>query len=194
MLTSGPVFRETPTSLFQTDPVSNFQFFANFKKVSLEPERLLMLAVLEDAIKCVEKYAKVKSGRNRTLFDESIDWIRSKNDEWLFSFDNVCDALGLNAGCVRDALLQMVAGRCRIRTAEQSLPAPLFSHRKERTRSPLSRMDHAAARWAQKRRSATIVRREPFKATISSKQCSSPSKRYLSSGRSSILSIPGRRV
>jgi hypothetical protein len=124
MLTSGPVFRETPTSLFQTDPVSNLQFFANFKKVSLEPERLLMLAVLEDAIKCVEKYANVKSGRNRTLFDETIDWIRSKNDEWLFSFENVCDALGLNAGRVRDALLQMVVGRCRSRTAEQSLPFP----------------------------------------------------------------------
>jgi hypothetical protein len=194
MLTSGPVFRETPTSLFQADPVSNHQFFANFKKVSLEPERLLMLAVLEDAIKCVEKYAKVKSERNRKAFDETIDWIRTQNDEWLFSFDNVCDALDFNAGRLRDALLQMVVGRRRIRTAEQSLPTPLFSQRKERARSPLSRMDYAAARWAQKRRSASTFRGEPSKSMTSSKQCSSPWKRYASKGRISISLMPGPSV
>jgi hypothetical protein len=120
MSTRGPVFQETATSLFQTDPASSLQFLATFKKISLEPERLLMLAVLEDAIKCIQKYRSFKSRGNRKLLDETIDWIRSENDEWLFSFDNVCDAVGLNAGLLRCALLHMVADRCRVRSAEQS--------------------------------------------------------------------------
>jgi hypothetical protein len=123
MLMRGPVVQERATLLFQPDPVSRLQFLATFKNISLEPERLLMLAVLEDAIKCVEKYATFNSGGNRKLFDEAIDWIRTENDEWLFSFDNVCDAVGLNAGLLRRALLHMVADRCRVRRPEQSYPS-----------------------------------------------------------------------
>jgi hypothetical protein len=120
MLARDPVFRETATSLFQTDPLSRAQFFGTFKKISLEPERLLMLAVLEDAIKCVEKYARFKSGGNTKLFGETMEWIKTENDEWLFSFDNVSDAVGLNAALLRGALLDMVAGRSRILGHEQS--------------------------------------------------------------------------
>jgi hypothetical protein len=120
MLSQGRVFQEKTTSLFQPDPVSRLQFLDNFKKTSLEPERLLMLAVLEDAITCVKKYASFKSGGNRKLFDETVDWIRMENDEWLFSFNNVCDALGLNTGRLRVALLDTVAGRFRILSLEQT--------------------------------------------------------------------------
>jgi hypothetical protein len=123
---TGPVFRETPSSLFQPDPVSGLQFLATFTKISLEPERLLMLAVLEDAIKCLEKYASLKSGGNRKLFDEAIDWIRAEDADWLFSFNNVCDALGLNARRLRVALLDKAAGRCRILNLEQTHRIPPY--------------------------------------------------------------------
>jgi len=130
MLARDPVFRETATSLFHTDPVSHAQFFGTFKKISLEPEKLLMMAVLEDAIKCVEKCARFKSGGNRKLFSETMEWIRTENNEWLFSFDNVCDAVGLNAGLVRAALLDIVAGRSRILSHKQSRGHTVTANRK----------------------------------------------------------------
>jgi hypothetical protein len=101
-------FEKNTHSLFHSDPLSSNEFFETFKtKVYLEPERFLMLAVLQDAITCLEKYAAFGSGGNKRLFDEAIDWILSEDGDWLFSFNNVCEAVGLNAAYVRRRLIQM---------------------------------------------------------------------------------------
>ena len=101
-------FENNTHSLFHSDPLSSNEFFETFKtKGYLEPERFLMLAVLHDAITCLEKYAAFGSGGNKRLFDEAIDWIRSEDGDWLFSFNNVCEAVCLNAAYVRRRLIQM---------------------------------------------------------------------------------------
>jgi hypothetical protein len=101
-------FEERTNSLLQVDPLSSSEFFATFKTSTyLEPERFLMLAVLQDAITCLEKYGAFGSRGNRRLFDEARDWILSEDGDWLFSFNNVCEAVGLNAGYVRRRLIQM---------------------------------------------------------------------------------------
>ncbi len=63
-----------------------------------------MLAVLEDAIDCYQKYAHSRDPRGRQLFDESEDWVSSGDRSWLFSFENICDTLEINADYVRRGL------------------------------------------------------------------------------------------
>jgi hypothetical protein len=63
-----------------------------------------MLAVLEDAIDCYQKYAHARDPRGRQIFDESREWVQSADRAWLFSFENICDTLEINADYVRRGL------------------------------------------------------------------------------------------
>jgi hypothetical protein len=70
----------------------------------LDRERLLMLAVLEDAVDCFQKYALSKDPRGRLLFSEAKDWVDSGDKGWLFSFENICDTLEIDPSYVRRGL------------------------------------------------------------------------------------------
>jgi hypothetical protein len=67
-------------------------------------EEKLMVAVLEDAIKCFQKYALGHDHWEKRLFQEVEDWILKKNSEWLYSFENICETLQLNADYIRKGL------------------------------------------------------------------------------------------
>ena len=104
----GLSLEERVASLSQLDPLIPIQFFETFRRQShLEPERLLMLAVLEDAVTCLIKYASASSGRSKRLFDETQAWILLEDEDWLFSFRNVCSALGMDPAYVRRGLIQL---------------------------------------------------------------------------------------
>jgi hypothetical protein len=91
--------------LFEPDVLLPAQFFAAFRREGgLERERLLMLAVLEDAVDCYQKYAHARDPRGRQMFDEAREWVTSADRAWLFSFENVCDTLGISAEYVRRGL------------------------------------------------------------------------------------------
>ncbi len=91
--------------LFEPDVLLPAQYFAAFRRAGgLERERLLMLAVLEDAIDCYQKYAHARDPRGRQMFDESREWVLSGDRSWLFSFENICDTLEINADYVRRGL------------------------------------------------------------------------------------------
>lgn len=91
--------------LFEPDVLLPAQFFAAFRRAGgLERERLLMLAVLEDAIDCYQKYAHSRDPRGRQMFEESREWVTSNDRIWLFSFENICDTLEINAAYVRRGL------------------------------------------------------------------------------------------
>ena len=91
--------------LFEPDVLLPAQYFAAFRRSGgLERERLLMLAVLEDAIDCYQKYAHARDPRGSQLFDESKEWVMSSDRSWLFSFENICDTLEINADYVRRGL------------------------------------------------------------------------------------------
>jgi hypothetical protein len=91
--------------LFEPDVLLPAQFFAAFRRAGgLERERLLMLAVLEDAIDCYQKYAHSRDPRGRSIFEEAEEWVASGDRSWLFSFENICDTLEINADYVRRGL------------------------------------------------------------------------------------------
>ena len=141
---------ERTSSLFQADPLSSSEFFETKTTSYLEPERFLMLAVLQDAITCLEKHGAFGPKGNKRLFDEAMDWILSEDNHWLFSFNNVCEAVGLNAGYLRRRLIQMSerqpAPACaerlaNVRGARQKTAPRLLPRRAERflRRLPLAR-------------------------------------------------------
>ena len=91
--------------LFEPDVLLPAQFFAAFRREGgLERERLLMLAVLEDAVDCYQKYAHSRDPRGRQMFDEAREWVTSCDRSWLFSFENICDTLEISAEYVRRGL------------------------------------------------------------------------------------------
>jgi hypothetical protein len=63
-----------------------------------------MLAVLEDAIDCYQKFAHARDPRGTQMFEEAREWVLSTDRSWLFSFENICDTLEINAGYVRRGL------------------------------------------------------------------------------------------
>jgi hypothetical protein len=93
-------------SLFEPDPVVFAQYFDSLRrKTLLEPEKMLMLAVLEDAIKCFQNKVLARSRRREKLFEESEAWIFARDRDWFFSFENICEVLGINPAYVRQGLL-----------------------------------------------------------------------------------------
>lgn len=67
-------------------------------------ERALMLAILEDAIRCAQAPQK---GRQRMARDAQ-NWMRSSDQRWPFSFVNICETLEIPAEKLRQAVLGRV--------------------------------------------------------------------------------------
>jgi len=63
-----------------------------------------MHAILEEAIKTFRLYVSTKSRREQRLFLDAELWIMSRNDDGLFSFENICEVLGLDPDFVRSGL------------------------------------------------------------------------------------------
>jgi len=93
-------------SLFQPDLLLPAQFFAALKqKAQACGERRLMVAILEDAVDCFQKYLGATDGRSRHLGAEAEKWFLADDESWPFSFVNVCYALDLHPGFLRRGLL-----------------------------------------------------------------------------------------
>src|SRR5215510_7211904 len=93
--------------LFEPDTLLSAQYFENFRrKTLLEPEKSLMLGVLDDAVNCFQENLLPKSGRGRKLFDEAEEWILDEARDCIFSFENICEVLGFNAEYLRHGLVR----------------------------------------------------------------------------------------
>lgn len=121
--------RDSLSDILGPDVVLPQQFFAGPRGDSdFSPEKALMLAVLEDAIRCFQEYFRTTRARPRMLSRQAERWIRTRDWDWPFSFNNVCDALGIDPDCMRDALLRMkyeqLMAEQRPRTS-QATPRPV---------------------------------------------------------------------
>ncbi len=100
--------RDSLADLLGPDVILPQQFFDGPRGDSdFSPEKALMLAILEDAIRCFQEYFRTTRARPRMLSRQAERWIRTRDWNWPFSFNNVCDALGIDPDCMRDALLRM---------------------------------------------------------------------------------------
>jgi len=112
-------------SLFQPDSLLCAQYFANLHKtVILEPEKRLMLAVLEDAVRCFQSNLFAESIRGKRLFREAEEWIVGVGCDWVFSCENICETLGLDAAYLRQGLLRwMIACLAKHRRSAKPVAA-----------------------------------------------------------------------
>lgn len=93
---------EVPSSLTQPDIILPSQHFGARRKQA--PEQRLMIAVLRDAIECVEKYRFATTTRGRRIFQAAQRWFLADEPEWPYSFQCICEVLDLDANAVRHRL------------------------------------------------------------------------------------------
>jgi hypothetical protein len=96
---------ERVPGLFQPDTILPTQYFDRLRRrTEYDGERRLMIAVLEDAVDVYRKLAGARDSRRRALFEDAEAWLESNDRTWIFSFENICDVLGLDAGYLRRGL------------------------------------------------------------------------------------------
>lgn len=130
------------------DVILRSQFFELVGTRVLSSEQRLMLAVLADAINVVQEYGGSTSLRKRNSFNEAWNWIFTKGVTCPLSFDNVCDALGMDPSGLRLRLSELVAGpgsiRMRLRLKEASRMQRLTVNRVRRRDPRKARGAHRA--------------------------------------------------
>ena len=123
------------------------QFFDRFRGHSiLEGERRLMLAVLEDAVSCFQKYAGATRQRGQRLFHEAEEWFQDEDESWPFSFASICTVLGIDAAYFREQLerwkqrllalppqSRAKVARVRLRAARRHQILPFVPRRRNKT-------------------------------------------------------------
>src|SRR5262245_3982631 len=67
--------------------------------------RALMIAILSDAVLCIERGRRRRHWRTRQLAAEAEEWVRSDGREWPFSFGSICDVLDFDPDALRAGLL-----------------------------------------------------------------------------------------
>ena len=98
--------------LFEPDTIVPAQFFATVRRQAptKQGEYRLLVAVLEDAINCFQENAHAVDKLKQRLFDEAQGWITGEDGSTVgqaedqvpgFSFEYVCDVLGLDAAHLR---------------------------------------------------------------------------------------------
>ncbi len=87
------------------DPTDCQDIEGLFKKTIREGEEALILAVLEDAIACFQKYVLAQNEKEMNIFQEAEEWILKKNSDWFLSFENVCEILQLDPDYLRQGLM-----------------------------------------------------------------------------------------
>ncbi len=96
----GISYLSEPDSLLASDYLETTR-----RKSHQEPEKELMLAVLEEAIDCFQMNVFKKTRKQEILFREAEDWILDDNSHWLFSFDIICETLDIDPNYLRSKLL-----------------------------------------------------------------------------------------
>ncbi|SRR5712692_5282441 len=128
---------ESLPSKFEPDTLLPTQYYDLLKRRhTLESERRLMFAVLEDAIECYLKYMGARHRKQRILFYEAREWVNARNRKGLFAFESLCETLGIEPSRLRGALEQRrirkqggtirysTRSRRRRAAARESQPAP----------------------------------------------------------------------
>lgn len=98
---------EIVENVFQPDVLASHEYIENHRrKTHLEPEKNLMFAILEDAVRCYRAYAFSKSVPLKRLYTDAEKWMWKNDWEWSFSFRNICEVLGVDPFCLRRGLLR----------------------------------------------------------------------------------------
>ena len=71
------------------------------------PERALLSALLFDGVQAYLSYMMTESARTVDANKEAFFWVNDQNKDYVFSFDCVCEALGINPEYLRLGLINV---------------------------------------------------------------------------------------
>ena len=91
-----------PSNVTQLDIILPSQHFGPRRKQA--PEQRLMIAVLHDALDCLEKYRFATGRQERRLFHQAKRWVLADDTQWPYSFECICGALDIDPTTVRRRL------------------------------------------------------------------------------------------
>ena len=89
-----------------------------YKKTLREGEERLMLAVLENAVEYFQKYVLARKPKGKQLFQEAEEWFLQKDSEALYSFENICETLGLHPDHIRKGLMLWKEAKLKLGSVE----------------------------------------------------------------------------
>ena len=93
------------SSFFEPDVLTADRYLRVYRhKGRFNPEERLMFAVLTDAIECFQKYFRCDNPRLRRLSIEAELWFGSRRSDWPYSFEHICEGIGINAEYLRVGL------------------------------------------------------------------------------------------
>ncbi len=114
---------EQSPAMLEADIIVPSQFFDRIRaERSSQPEKRLMLAVMEDAITTFQKSVHGATRRQRRLLKETEEWIGSTDTSWPFSFENICIALDIESDYMRSGLHRWKGSLLAKRTQPEPLP------------------------------------------------------------------------
>jgi hypothetical protein len=94
-------------SMLEPDTLTSYQYLDRWRGAScIEPERRLMLAVLQEAVDCFQENVFGRGRKAEELFKEAEDWFFDDDQEWPFSFLTICETCGLDPDYFRSGLLR----------------------------------------------------------------------------------------
>jgi hypothetical protein len=92
-------------TLFSPDTLVPSQYFDRVgADAAYQPEKRLMLAVLEEAIATFQRHVVAGTRRSQRLVEEVEEWVDGRGSDWPFSFENVCAALDIEAEYLRNGM------------------------------------------------------------------------------------------
>ena len=122
-------------SNFAPEVVLPSQYYSENASAIRSPERRLMLAILEDAVLTILKYAGKPGKRARRLVRDVERWVAVRDRAWIFSFESICSVLDIDAGAMRNSLRSS-----QLRAEEHGAARVMVFHAGHRTRGRQRRL------------------------------------------------------
>lgn len=108
--------------LLLPDVLASNTYWGHFRrKTSLHPEEGLMLAVLEDAVRCVRNHPQNSKSKVRR---EALEWILDDQSDDVFSYETICGLLGIDAAWLRRGILSSQGTSAEDRAGDQARRKP----------------------------------------------------------------------
>jgi hypothetical protein len=96
---------ENAFTIVTGDTLVGPQYLDTFRRSEhLEPENALLAAIFEGAVEEYRNYSGAHDSKGKSRFNEVEEWFNRSDKEWIFSFENICELLGLDMEYVRRRL------------------------------------------------------------------------------------------
>jgi hypothetical protein len=99
-------------ALLEPEVFTPSQFFSSAAgNIDLQPEKRLVLSILEGAVSDFQRFATARDATGRRLFRDAAAWFASPDQSWPFAFESACLWLGLPSDSIRRGLVAWKAER-----------------------------------------------------------------------------------